>query len=228
MTTLAETMNAARDAAANVPATQDTTGTAVATTGSAPDQQFNTGLDDFLSGGGIRPDKWIQVKDMGLRIDKDEKAYATEFVGDLDLSSVQLFWGARAEFAGNKVVYTKSYDGVTTNKGENFKAVLADFKAGSLKDASPYRGADVLIELTEEVTQGKTVIPAGTKVGYSTSITGFAPFQSFLSAMVKAGKARSGPNGTIEGETVRVRVKHDPRTNNAKQDYGVLLFELAE
>jgi hypothetical protein len=226
MASLEETMAAAREAAQNLPATTTQDSTAVATT--APQQTYSVGLDEFTTGGGIRPDKWIQVKDAGIRIDREDKAYISEFEGELDLSTVALFMGSRAEFAGNNVVYAKSYDGVTTTKGENFNAVVAEFKANSLKDASPYRGADVLIELTDDVTQGKAVIPAGTKIGYSTSITGFGPFQNFLQTMVKAGKARSGPNGSIIGDTIRVKVTHELRTNKAKQDYGVLQFSLVE
>jgi hypothetical protein len=228
MSNLADTMNAARNAAQNLPATTGSDATDVAVTTAPAATSFSTGLDDFLTGGGIRPDKWLQVKDAGIRIDRDDKGYITEFTGDLDLGEVLLFWGARAEFAGNNVQYTKSYDGVTTTKGENFNQVLADFKANSMKNADPYRGADIQVELTEDVVQGKATIPAGTKVGYSTSITGFAPFQSFLASMVKQGKARSGPGGTIVGEVVRVKVTHEVRTNKANQDYGILQFALAD
>lgn len=223
MNSLSATMNAAREAAANLPATQDATGTDLAPASSF-DQEFSTGLDDFLTGGGIRPDRWLQVKDAGIRLDKDDKGFITEFVGDLDLSEFLLFWGARAEFAGNNVVYAKSYDGKMTVKGEPFKQVLADFKANSLKNADPYRGADVLITLTDDVTQGKATIPAGTKIGYSTSITGFAPFQNFIAQMKKEGKLRD----LGDGEVVRVKVTHELRTNKSNQDYGVLLFSLAD
>ncbi len=223
MNSLSETMAAAREAAANLPATQDATGTDLAPANTYS-QDFSTGLDDFLTGGGIKPDKWLQVKDMGIRIDRDEKQYITEFEGDLDLSQILLFWGSRAEFAGNKVVYAKSYDGKLTVKGEPFGQVVAEFKANSLKDASPYRGADVVVQLTEDVTQGKSVIPAGTKVGYSTSITGFAAVQNLLAAMKKAGRLRD----IGDGDTIRVKVKHEMRTNAAKQDYGVLLFEVLD
>jgi hypothetical protein len=221
-TTLADTMNAAREAAQNLPANQDATGTAVAT--SAPDATvFSTGLDDFLSGGGIRPDKWLQVKDAGIRIDRDDKAFVTEFTADFDLSEFKLFWGSRAEFAGNNVQYAKSYDGKLTDKGENFNQVLAEFKAGSVKDASPYRGADIIATLDEDVTQGKTVVPAGTRIGYSTSITGFAPFQTFLANMKKQGKLRAEGDGDI----VKVKITHQLKTNPKGQDYGILLFDLA-
>lgn len=222
MTSLADTMNAARNAAQNLPATQDTTGQDLAP--ATYTQDFSTDLDDFLTGGGIRPDKWIQVKDVGVRLDKEEKAFVTEFVGDLDLSTVQLFWGSRAEFAGGTVAYTKSYDGKTTVKGEPFHAVLAEFKANSLKNADPYRGADILVTLTEDVVQGKTTVAAGTKVGYSTSITGFAPFQSFLGEMKKAGYLRRAGDGDV----VKVKVTHELRSNKNNQDYGVLLFALAD
>lgn len=223
MASLSDTMNAAREAASNLPATQDATGRDLAPANYGT-QEFSTGLDDFLTGGGIKPDKWLQIKDTGIRIDRDDKAFVTEFYGDLDLSTVQLFWGARAELAGNNVVYTKSYDGKTTVKGEPFQAVLADFKANSVKNADPYRGADILVTLTEDVVQGKTTIPAGTKVGYSTSITGFAPFQSFLQEAKRKGLLRD----LGDGEVVRVKVTHEMRTNKANQDYGVLLFSLAD
>jgi len=226
MPSIQETMDAARNASANVPATQDATGTALAT--SAPAQQdFGTSFDDFLNGGGLRPDKWLQVKDAGIRIDRDTRDYISEFEGLLDLSTVKFFWGARAEFAGNNVQYAKSYDGKITDKGENFNAVLAEFKANSMKNADPYRGADILITLDAPLMQGKTEIEAGTKVGYSTSITGFAPFQSFIQSMVKQGKARS-VNGQIDGEVVRVKVTHRVGVNAKKQEYGILDFALID
>jgi hypothetical protein len=213
-------MNAARNASQNLPAAQDATGgNALAPVDNTT--TFSTGLDDFLNGGGIRPDKWLQVKDAGIRIDRDDKAFVESFTGTLDLSEVKLFWGSRAEFAGNNVQYAKSYDGKLTDKGENFNQVLAEFKASSVKDASPYRGADVLVTLDEAVTQGKTVVDEGTRVGYSTSITGFAPFQSFLAAMKKQGLLRAEG----DGEVVRVKVTHKLKTNPKGQDYGILLFD---
>lgn len=219
---LNQAMEAARAAAANLPATQDQTGTAVADTGA---MSFGTSLDDFLSGG-MQVDKWLQVKDGGFRLDRNDKAFIDEFEADLDVSSVQLFVGVRAEFAGNNVQYAKSFDGGrTTSRGENFAVVARHFKENSLKPADPYRGADMTLILTSDVTQGKATIPAKTRVGYTTPVTGFAPLQALLKQLTAEGLASDAGGGRLSGPRVRVRCTHEVKTNNSGQDYGVLHFE---
>lgn len=217
---LNDAMQAARDAASNVPATQ--------TDAAVPAMQYGTGLDDFLSGG-MQVDRWLQLKDGGIRLDRDDKAFITEFKAELDPNSIQMFHGIRAEFAGNNVQYAKSYDGGrTTSRGENFAAVLANYKANSLKPCDPYRGADMVLVLTEDVVQGKATIPAGTRIGYTTPVTGFAPFQNLLKPLVADGKVRDAGGGRLAGDdSIAVAAKHRVGTNKANQDYGILDIELA-
>jgi hypothetical protein len=206
---LQSAMDAAKEAANQVPAVQDTQGAL------AP-MSFGTSLDDFLSGG-MQVDAWVQVKDGGIRLNRDEKAYIEEFEAELDLNTVQLFHGVRAEFAGNKVEYAKS-----------FASVCAHYKANSVKPANPYRGADMVLVLTKDVVQGKTTIPAGTRIGYTTPITGFAPFQTLLKGLAAEGKLTDAGGGrlTPTGENPTVKLVHERRTNDQNQDYGVLLMEL--
>jgi hypothetical protein len=218
---LQSAMDAAKEAANQVPAVQDTQGAL------AP-MSFGTSLDDFLSGG-MQVDAWVQVKDGGIRLNRDEKAYIEEFEAELDLNTVQLFHGVRAEFAGNKVEYAKSFDGgKTTTRGESFASVCAHYKANSVKPANPYRGADMVLVLTKDVVQGKTTIPAGTRIGYTTPITGFAPFQTLLKGLAAEGKLTDAGGGrlTPTGENPTVKLVHERRTNDQNQDYGVLLMEL--
>lgn len=215
---LENAMNAAREAAANVPAT---------TIDQTPAVQYGTGLDDFLSGG-LQVDSWVQVKDGGIRLNRDEKAYLTGFDANLDVNSIQLFVGLRAEFAGNVVEYRQSNDGgKTTTRGENFAQLANQWKASSIKGCEPYRGANMVFVTTKDITQGKTTIPAGTRLGYTTPVTGFAPFQSMLKTLAADGKVSDVGGGRLAGDEVPIKAVHEVRTNKANQDYGVLLLELA-
>lgn len=218
---LQNAMDQARAASESLPAVTDTTGNGVP-------MQYGTGLDDFLSGG-MQVDKWIQLKEDGIRLDRDEKAYIESFEAELDLDSVQLFVGLRAEFAGNKVEYRQSTDGgKTTTRGENFNAVLQQWKNTSVKPCDPYRGANMTFILAEDVVQGKTTLPAGTKLGYTTAVTGFSPFQSLLKQLAADGKVVDAGGGRLSGGRVRVKLIHEARANASKQGYGVILFELAD
>lgn len=206
---------------AQVPATQ-TQGSALATAGGAVDMS----LGSFLKAGGIAPDKWIQVKDTGMKLEKNEKATIDQFEGTIDFASVKLFQGLRIALPGNKYEYIKTYDGRTEAKtGQAWGAAVADANARAVAQNNTYRGADILIVLTKDVKQGGTTIPAGTKVGYTTSITGFAPFQSFLQTLVQEGKVQVGAGDTLSG-VVPTKVVHETKSN-ADYEWGILTFEPA-
>jgi len=221
---LQSAMQAAKDAASNVPAVQDG-GTEVINTSS--NTALGMGLDDFLSGG-MQVDLWLQIKDAGLRLDRNDKAFIDEFNASLDISSVQFFHGVRAELSG-AATYIKSYDGgKTTNKGENFRSADAYLKQNGQKYTGLYRGADMVLVLTEDVTQGKATIPAGTRVGYTTPITGFAPFQNLLKKLAAEGLATDAGGGRLAGGTVDVKATHSTEKNKNNIDYGVLSFEILD
>jgi hypothetical protein len=206
---------------AQVPATQQAGGALAATGGSV-----DMSLGSFLKSGGINPDKWIQVKDTGFKLDKNEKATIESFEGEIDFSQVKMFVGLRVALPGNKYEYIKSYDGKTEAKtGQNWNAAVADANARAQTPNTQYRGADMLIVPTKDVKQGSTVIPAGTKLGYTTSITGFSSFQSFLASLVNAGKVQVGPNDSLSGVVV-TKVSHETK-KNADYEWGVLNFEAA-
>ena len=222
---LQEAMNAAKEAARNLPATQDeqVPGGELTTT------EYGTSLDSFLSGN-MQVDTWLQVKDGGLRLNRDDKAFITEFEADLDASTIQLFMGLRAEFAGNQAEYRQSFDGgKTTTQGENFATVLRQWNATAVKPPGrPYRGANMTFVLAEDVKQGKVSIPAGTKIGYTTSVTGWYPFQELLKQLTADGRVQDVGGGRLSGELIRVRCTHEVKTNKQNQDYGVLNIEVIE
>lgn len=182
---------------------------------------YNMDADAMLAGGGMEVESYIQVKDTGIKLSKDWQGVIDSFEATLDLSEVQLFMGIRKE-VGSNVSYAKTYDGVTTTRGEIFAQVVAEFKASSQKPADPYRGADIPLTLTTELADPrdkKRSLAAGTRVGLTTSITGFKPFANFFKKCRDAGLGTS---------VVKISVKHSPRRNAAGQDYGVCEFDVLE
>jgi hypothetical protein len=200
-------------AAAPLPALAPTGGSAVA---------YNMSADAFLNPGGMECDSYIQVKDAGIKLNKDWGGYIDEFDAILDMRDVQFFMGIRKE-VGSTVTYVKSYDGVTTSRGENFAQVVEEFKRTSQKPADTYRGADIPLTLVADVAppKGKSgaTYTAGQVVGLTTSITGFKPFAAFARKLQSAG---------LMNQQLKVKVKHSARKNAANQDYGVCEFDVIE
>lgn len=219
---------AAEAAAANmtdaqVPATQaQGTALAPANTGGAVDMS----LGSFLTAGGINPDKWLQVKDTGMKLDKNDKNTFDDFTGDIDFSRVKMFVGLRIGLPGGKYDYIKSYDGKSEAKtGQNWNIAVAEANARAIAPATTYRGADILITTTKEIVQGATKIPVGTKVGYTTSITGFAPFQSLLQTLVENNDVSVSAGDRLSG-VVNVKLSHEAK-KNADYEWGIVNFEKA-
>lgn len=227
MSQIDEAIAAAEAAAANTPTntamtTQEQGGALAPAGGGAVDMS----LGSFLKSGGINPDKWIQVKDTGMKLEKNEKATIEEFVGDIDFANVKLFQGLRVALPGNKYEYIKTYDGKTESRsGQSWAAAVQEANARAQSPATPYRGADILIVPSEDVKQGGTTIPAGTKLGYTTSITGFGAFQTFLQGLVEDGKVTVGAMDTLSG-VVSTKVVHETK-KNADYEWGILNFEAA-
>lgn len=183
-------------------------------------------LGSFLKSGGISPDKWLQVDKFGLKIDKNEKALIEEFEANLDFSTVKMFVGMRIKLPGNKYEYIKSYDGRTESRtGQNWNAAVAEANARAAEPAQTYRGADILLVPAKDVLQGKTTIPAGTKLGYTTSITGFGAFQTYLAELVGKNAITVGAGDVLSG-VVNTKVSHETK-KNADYEWGILNFATA-
>ena len=219
MPTLDEVLAQAKSGAANL--TPATPGTAIQSQPTGSSVSYNMNEDAFLNGGGMEVDSYIQVKDAGLRLSKDWAGFIDEFEATIDMRDVAFFMGIRRE-VGKNVDYARTYDGVTTSKGENFQQVVSEFKATSQKPADPYRGADIPLVLTQgyaDPKDPKKAMEADSVVGLTTSITGFKPWANFHK------KAKAAGLGT---SVLKVRVSHSPRKNAAGQEYGVCEFELID
>lgn len=215
---LDDVLAAAREGAANKTAD---TGTALVQTGGGSNlPATNMSADAFLNGGGMDVDGYIAVNEFGIRLNKNWKGFIDDFEATIDLGDVQFAWGVQKTI-GKNVEYAKTYDGVTTATGGNWAETMSKFKAESQKAADPYRLAEIPLVLTQgyEDPKGGNPVEADTQLGITTSITAFKPWQKFHKKLLKAG---------LGDATVKVKVKHAPRTNSSGQNYGVYEFELLE
>lgn len=96
---------AAANAPEHLPVERTQGGQSLATTNAAP---INMDVSSFLNAGGLQPDHWLEVKEAGMKIDKDEKAFLDDFIATIDFGSVKLFSGLRAD-CGASYEYIKTY-----------------------------------------------------------------------------------------------------------------------
>ena len=187
---------------------------------------YNMSEDAFLNPGGMECDTYIQVKDAGIKLNKDWDGFLDDFEAIIDLQDVQYFMGIRKE-VGSNVSYAKSYDGVSTSRGENFAQVVEEFKRTSQKPADTYRGADIPMTLVGDYKDPKdkgTTKPRytdGQVVGLTTSITGFKPWANFARKLKNAGLGATQIK-------IKIKVTHSPRRNAQGQAYGVCEFDVVE
>lgn len=218
MSKLDDILAAAKEGAANLPATQAQTGGTNLTQTSPSGTNMST--EAFLNGGGLDVDGYVSVNEFGIRLVKDWKGFLDSFEATIDLSDVTYFKGIQKTI-GKNVEYAKTYDGVTTAKGESWEAIKTQFMAESQKPASPYDGAEIPVTLVQGYDDGKggKAVEADTTLGITTSITAFKPWQKFHKKLAKAGMIDA---------SIRVKISAVARKNAAGQDYGVYDFELLE
>lgn len=206
-----DAIDAAKANAANsVPQTiEGTTGGQVSTQRSAP-----LGLDDMLAGG-INVDAWIKVTEHGMTIGTDRTLFDSIPV-TLDMTQIAYAYSVRY---GNPATYEKTYDRVTSTKGQPWPTVLQQAKAKDDK-ASEFRSADLPFKLRESLMNKKgdaTVIESGSTLGHSLSVTGWKSFQDFVTNLQKLG---IDPRSSV----VDLDLSFEVRTN-AKGTWGVLKFD---
>lgn len=224
----------AEAAAANAGNQQTTTGTDLAPAAGGAPAPMDMSFGAVQASGGLQPDAWLNVNETGIRFDKsDTKNWIEEFKGDIDFANVKTFIGLRTKQPGGTFDYIKSFDGKTESRsGKPWPVAVQEALSTATESAEQYRGADILVTSTEDVTQGKVTKEAGTKFGHTTPVTGFGAFQTFLNDVVASGDVEVLPNPvdpkgppTFRG-TVAVNVKHVERSN-AKYSWGIMGFERA-
>ena len=179
-------------------------------------------MDDFIDGGGMDVDEYFRVKAEGFRIGDTMQGLIEDVVVEIDLSEITPIYSFRCE-VGGQTKFIKSYDGVSTSDAKNFQAEVDRLTRVGEKPSGIYQTAEIPVELVEDVADPKkgssVVIEAGTRVGYTPSVTAFKPFQSFMKRLRQRNPERLGT-------TVKVKLTHEKRTKGSFE-WGVINFELA-
>lgn len=198
----------------------------VATVPSAPPAVFSAPrtLTDALNSAGTAADVWLSVNEYGLYAG-DKKVIFPHIMVQIDLTKVRFGQGVRWTL-GNQTHYAKSWDLVRESQtNEPWAEVVAKARGLDGKCRGAYDLADIPMLVTEDVTgnalpgadpKSDRVIHEGVTLGYTTSITGYAPFMSFVRAAVAAHGQQAIVNAKVTGES---KVK-------GGNSYGVMKFEL--
>lgn len=180
-------------------------------------------MDSFLDSGGMDVDEYFRVKPDGFRIGDDMGGLIDELLVEIDLSEVTPIYSFRCE-VGGQTKFIKSYDGAITSDNKPFQAEVDRLTRVGEKPSGIYQSSEIPVTLLEDLNdpkKGSSVsFEAGTRVGYTPSVTAFKPFQSFMR------KIRSS-NPELLQATVKVKLTHVKRTKGS-YEWGVLNFELVD
>ena len=177
-------------------------------------------LDNFAATSGIVVDLYMRVKPDGFRLGDDMKGLLETVLVTIDMLDLTPIYQSRHEVGGN-TIFLKSYDGVTTPQGHNFEQAVAtkDAIPGS-KNSGIYRTVEIPCTLAEDVSDPRSAlsIEAGTSIGVTPSVTGFAEFLRFYKKLQRTDPA-------LLQDILKVRLTHKKRTNRNNNEWGVLEFE---
>ena len=148
----------------------------------------------------------------GITFDKDDTIFS-EVLVDINLPDMSVF--ECIKFGKNPAQYLKSYDGVMCSSGGTWQAAVN--RAHSIDpQARPYRGADIPMTNVEPIKLKDKVLPAGTKIGHSTSTTNKGNLEKLIKDCQRAGF-------DLEKDSIRVKIGHEKREKNGNK-WGLVTF----
>ena len=217
-------------AATPAPSTQASapTSTEVATLpsgGQVTTAQKGTPLSmESLMMGSMSVDGWLKPKEYGLAVG-DNPGLVTQIRVALDLTDGAGFVSKMVIKGGNPAQYAYTTDLVNAVGGGSWEQAQARIRALDPK-ASPYRAVDLPFTLLEDVKvvppgapadQAKEVAKAGQRMGYTTSTTNWANWETFYRDCAQKG---------LVGKRVELIIGSQRRTNKNNNVWGVMTFQL--
>ena len=210
MTSIADAIAQAKSQAANTPTT-------VIEVNNAPSIVPGRKLTMAdLGAQSVTVDNWLQVTEHGIQIAKSVDLLDSIDV-EIDMNEVVLCYMVR--YGKKPPNYRKSYDGVTTvGSNKPWEVSIREAQSFDPECRGQYSAAEVPMTLTADVNlpKEKKVIAAGTRTGYTTSVTAFAEFQRFYNEVEKAD---------LMGQKVLVTVGFKKKTGNGNS-WGVVTYTL--
>jgi hypothetical protein len=178
---------------------------------------------DDLTQGGMDVTDWLKVNEFGLTVGShgDKLFKDAEFL--IDTNNVQ---AVEVIKFGNPATYMKTYDRITCVSGGTWQEAMA--KAAQVQPGvRPYQSAELPLQVVSDIeVDGTVVAQEGDLLGHSTSTTNFANLSSLMKELKEKGQ--SPIPGERKGAIVKLKVSSEKRTNQRKNTWGVLAFELLE
>jgi hypothetical protein len=173
---IAAAIAAATQVAANIPMPG---GQALATTTApAPVAARVRTLDDAIDAAGAAVEEWVQVSEPGVTL--NGKPF-TEVDAFLKMADIRFMWQVRFNAPSGGTRFARSYNGVTESQsGRSWQQVVSEAQAADPKCMGEYDAAEVPLRLVADLKAGEKVYKAGSLIGFTTPVTGYKPFMSWL------------------------------------------------
>jgi hypothetical protein len=143
---------------------------------------------------------WIKVTEYGLTIGADRTILNGLKVA-IDMTEGQGFFVKHSIKYGNPAQYYSSYDGTTCDRGGLWSDAVMKAQRADPK-AKTFPAADVIFTLLEDVKLKDRVVPAGTKLGHTTSTSNWQDWAEFYRGVTKNDQLNTAVEAVISAEAV--------------------------
>jgi hypothetical protein len=221
MASVQEAIQKAREAAADAVVIDHEPSTELAVTApSAPPMTFMApSMETMAVNSGISKmvETWIKVSEFGINIGADRTPlFETVKVKILMTENDGFFVKHTIKTRAGE--YYSCYDGTTCDKGGLFSDAVARVQRME-PDQKVYASADIIFVLAEDVKLKDKTLPAGTKLGHTTSMSNWQNWAEFYRDVAKAGLLGQEVDAVVGFDTVSSK-------KNGKT-WGVLNFKMA-
>ena len=169
-------------------------------------------MEDALNSAGASVDAWLSIEASGYRL--GTKIFES-IKGKIPFSEVTFPYMCRASIGG-ATKFFRSYDGVREARSNRpWTDVLQQAQAMDPKCQGQYDAAEIPLILDADLVAGDKTIPAGSRVGITTPVTGYRPFASWL----KQQQAVYGTTGIVP-----VIASVETKTKSGVKPWGVPQF----
>jgi hypothetical protein len=221
MANVQEAIQKAREAAADAVVIDHEPSTAVAVSApSAPPMNFAMpSMETMAVNSGISKlvETWIKVSEFGINIGTDRTPlFETVKVKILMVENEGFY--VKHTIKTQAGDYYSCYDGTTCDKGGLFSDAVARVQRME-PNQKVYASADIIFILAEDVKLKDKTLPAGTKLGHTTSMSNWQNWAEFYRDVNKAGRLGEEVDAVLGFDTVTSK-------KNGKT-WGVLNFKVA-
>jgi hypothetical protein len=143
---------------------------------------------------------WIKVTEYGLTIGADRTILLGLKVA-IDMTEGGGFFVKHSVKYGNPAQYYSSYDGTTCDRGGMWADAMIKAQRADPK-VKAFPAADIIFTLLEDVKLKDRTVPAGTKLGHTTSTSNWQDWAEFYRDAVKNDQLNTTVQAVISAESV--------------------------